>query len=385
MDITLSASEQQVRDGVRQLLTSEVTTDFVQSVEDTRQFPAELWQLLGRDGWLGVGVSDGPDGAGGSLVDWALVLEESGRVACPAPVVEHLAAVAYLASALPQTDPRLTEAAAGRLVVTLAHLDKPGAPVTADMSAGGTAGHANLTGVKVLVPYAEGASHIVVVANSDCGRSYFWLDASSPGVSLTPIDSVSRNQHCLLLLDAAPAELLGTGAQDPAADLIELYTLASDAFAVGLMGRMIDMSLTYVQQRVQFGQPIGQFQAVQHRCADMAVAHSGAQSLLYKAAWLLSTGKPAEETLLMCHAYGRDAAAVVLGNAHQVHGAMGFMMEYPLHQFSRRAKVYEQTLGQASLHRERFAQLEGQKLAQRAAGTAVPEQARGPAQALVPH
>ena len=375
MDITLSDSEQQVRDGVRQLLSGEVTTDFVQSVEDSGQFPAGLWKLLARDGWLGVGVSDG-DGGGGSFVEWALVLEEAGRVACPAPVAEHLAAVAYLARVLSPDDDRLANAAAGRLVVTLAHLDKPGAPVTA---APADSGHAELTGSKVLVPYARGATHVIVVAGTGTGQAYFWVDVTSPGVRLTHLDSVSRNQQCLLELDAAPAEQLGDQGGDPASDLIELYTLGSDAYAVGLMGRMLEMSLRYVQDRVQFGQPIGRFQAVQHRCADMAVAYSGAQSLLYKAAWLLSTGKPAEETLLMCHAYGRDAAAIVLGQAHQVHGAMGFMMEYPLHQFSRRAKVYELSLGQAARHRERFAQLERQKLTERLASKT------DPGQTLVPH
>lgn len=372
MDITLSDSEQQVRDGIRLLLSGEVSTDFVQSVEDSGQFPEGLWKQLARDGWLGVGITDGADGGGGSFVEWALVLEEAGRVACPAPIAEHLSAVAYLARVLPANDARLGDAATGRLVVTLAHLDKPGAQVAAGRD---DSGRAVLTGIKMLVPYARGATHVIVAA----GNGYFWLDLTSPGVTLTPIDSVSRNQQCLLQLDSALAEQLGERGGNPASDLIELYTLGSDAFAVGLMGRMLQMSLTYVQDRVQFGQPIGRFQAVQHRCADMAVAYSGAQSLLYKAAWLLSTGKPAQETLLMCHAYGRDAAAIVLGQAHQVHGAMGFMMEYPLHQFSRRAKVYELSLGQAAGHRERFAQLERQKLAERLASRTAP------GQTLVPH
>ena len=77
MDITLSDSEQQVRDGIRLLLAGEVTTDFVQSVEDSSQFPAGLWKQLARDGWLGVGITDGADGDGGSFVEWALVLEEA--------------------------------------------------------------------------------------------------------------------------------------------------------------------------------------------------------------------------------------------------------------------------------------------------------------------
>ncbi len=179
-----------------------------------------------------------------------------------------------------------------------------------------------------------------------CPRLYFWVDVDvALGVRLTHLDSVSRNQQCLLELDAAPAEQLGDQGGDPASDLIELYTLGSDAsrrrpeWAACSRCRLGMCRIAFSS-----GQPIGRFQAVQHRCADMAVAYSGAQSLLYKAAWLLSTGKPAEETLLMCHAYGRDAAAIVLGQAHQVHGAMGFMIEYPLHQFSRRAKVYELSL-----------------------------------------
>jgi alkylation response protein AidB-like acyl-CoA dehydrogenase len=371
MDITLSESEQLVRDGIRQLLASEVTTDFVHSVETSGQFPAALWQLLAREGWLGVGVSTSASSTDGTFVDWALVLEEMGRVACPLPIAEHLAATAYLVSVLEPDDARLADAAAGRLVVTIGHVDKPGAGVTAD--------EGELTGVKILVPYAQGATHVIVVAGSDEQRAYYLLDIRSPGVSLATMDSVSRNQHCLLGLSAAPAALLGRRAETPARDLIELYTVAHDAVAVGLMGRMLDMSLSYVTQRVQFEQPIGRFQAVKHRCADMAAAHSGAQSLLYRAAWLLSTDRPAEQALLMCHAYGRDAAALVLANAHQVHGAMGFMMEYPLHQFSRRAKVYEQTLGNAAWHRERFAELEARELAKSTA------ESGAPVHALVPH
>jgi alkylation response protein AidB-like acyl-CoA dehydrogenase len=148
-------------------------------------------------------------------------------------------------------------------VVTIAHVDKPGAIVTAH---GG-----RLSGVKLLVPPAAGASHVVVVAGTSEQQAYYLLDLRSPGVIQPPIDSVFRNQHCLLELDAAPAPLLGLRAEAPARDLID-----------------------YVSQRVQFDQPIGRFQAVRHRCADMAAAHSGAQSLLYKAAWLLSAGKPAE-------------------------------------------------------------------------------------------
>jgi 3-oxocholest-4-en-26-oyl-CoA dehydrogenase beta subunit len=355
MDITLSESERAVRDGARQLLTREVTAEFLQTAHTADAFPSGLWQKLGDKGWLGVAVEDSATGYGGSLFHWALVLEEMGRVACPAPVAEHMSAVAYLAATSAPDDERLSGAATGQLTVTIAYEDKPGTAVTAGPAVAGTA---ELYGTKMLVPYARGASHIVVVVGTDAKRAYYWLDATVPGVTLRPVRSLSKNQQCLLELDGAQAELLGRYSDDPRRDLVELFTLASDAYAVGLMGTMLDTSLDYVKRRVQFDQPIGRFQAVQHRCADMAVAYSGAQSIMYNAVWLVDNDKPAAETLALCHAYGRDAAGVVLGNAHQVHGGMGFTKEYPLHHFSRRAKVYEVSLGQAAYFRERWAQLQ---------------------------
>jgi len=354
MDITLSESERAVRDGARQLLTREVTAEFMQTAYTSDAFPADLWRKLGGRGWLGVAVRDRASDTVASLVHWALVLEEMGKVACPAPVAEHMSAVAYLAAAGPD-DARLAGAASGRLVVTIAHEDKPGSPTSARPVG---SGKAQLQGTKMLVPYALGASHIIVVVGTGNGREYYWLDATAPGATLTPVKSLSKNQQCLLELDNATAELLGSYSEDPRRDLIELFTLAGDAYAVGLMGTMLDISLEYVKQRIQFDQPIGRFQAVQHRCADMAVAYSGAQSIMYNAIWLVDNDKPAAEVIALAHAYGRQAAGIVLGNAHQVHGGIGFTKEYPLHHFSRRAKVYEVSHGQASFHRERWAQLQ---------------------------
>jgi 3-oxocholest-4-en-26-oyl-CoA dehydrogenase beta subunit len=370
MDITLSESERAVRDGARQLLTREVTAEFMQAAYTADSFPSDLWQKLGDSGWLGVAAQDSASAFGGSLVHWALVLEEMGKVACPAPVAEHMSAVAYLAAVAAPDDARLAAAASGRLVVTIAHEDKPGTRTTAGPV---ESGQAELQGAKMLVPYAQGASHIIVVIGSGDTRDYYWLDATAPGVTLTPVKSLSRNQQCLLEIDGATAELLGSYSEDPRRDLIELFTLAGDAYAVGLMGTMLDISLEYVKQRIQFDQPIGRFQAVQHRCADMAVACSGAQSIMYNAIWLADNDKPAAEVIALAHAYGRQAAGTVLRNAHQVHGGIGFTKEYPLHHFSRRAKIYELSHGQAAFHRERWAQLQARPSGQPSASASQPE------------
>jgi acyl-CoA dehydrogenase len=253
-----------------------------------------------------------------------------------------MAAVTYLGAILGVDDDRLLNAAAGQSIVTVAHQDMPASSVTADH---GDAHEARLNGIKVLVPYAMGSTQAIVVAHSESGAGYYLLDLDKSGVVITALESVSRNQHCLLELSDATALFLGPKCDIPLLDFLELYRLASDAFAVGLMGAMVDMSLRYVTDRVQFGRPIGSFQAIQHRCADMAVRHSGAQSLLYSTAWLLQTGRPAERSLLMCHSYCRDAAGVVVGNAHQVHGAIGFTHEHSLHFLTRRLWSWRDEFG----------------------------------------
>jgi alkylation response protein AidB-like acyl-CoA dehydrogenase len=402
MDLTLSESEQLLQDTARDFLTREVTPEVVAAVEASDELPAALWAALAEQGWFGVGIPTEQGGGGGSLVDWAILLAELGRVACPAPVVEQLTAAAYLASR--PDDPRLPGVLSGAQVATLAIRDKPGAPVTAQE---GPAGKATLTGAKMLVPYAS-AAHLLLVsgaegappgargvpfgsgppggggepsADSGSGLSglvaapnplpesadgsplgtrtlYAALDTRDARPPIEHLHTVSRDQHGLVTLDGLTADLLGEADADPRRDLIALYRIARDAFAVGLMGRILDITLEYVKGRAQFGRPIGSFQAVQYRCVDMALATYGAQNHLYQAAWLVGNGRPAARELLLFHAAVRDALGEVVANAHQAHGAMGITDAYPLQLFTRRAKVFQHSLGTAAQFRAQLAGLE---------------------------
>jgi alkylation response protein AidB-like acyl-CoA dehydrogenase len=356
MDTTLSESEQLIQSQIRELLSKEVTPEVIASVETSREIPSELWGALVDNGWFGIAAEETNGGVGGSTVDWALVAEQMGWFACPGPVVEQLAAVRFLAGkpgALPDPD-----IVTGRKVLTAALRDKPGTVTYSKQADGGAS---SVSGVKVLVPYAASSHVMLASAINGGGPESIILESTAQGVDTRTVGSVSRNQQGVVSFSSARGISVGSERPHDPDGFTESYLLAHDAFAVGLLGRALEISVGYVSNRVQFGRPIGTFQAVQHRCADMAIAYYGAQSLMYYTAWLLDQGRPSARALAMCHAFTRDAAGEVVGHAHQVHGAMGFTIEYPLHFFTRRAKVYQHSFGNASAHREQLATLEDEK------------------------
>lgn len=353
MDLTLSEAEGLVQSSARDFLSREITTDVVAAVEESHAFPRTLWQRLAGQGWFGVATPPAQGGSGGSLVDWALLLVELGRVACPAPVAEHLAAAIYLGACGASGRSRLGGVLSGETVATVAGREQPGRPVRVSDGAG-RAG-ASLSGAMMLVPYAGGAD-LLLAAPSEGG--YYAVDRNASGVTIKQLHTVSRDQHGLVELSATPAELLGRRSEDLGADLLELYRFARDAYAVGLLGRILDVTVNYTRERVQFGRPIGSFQAVQYRCVDIALAAYGAQHHIWQCAWLLANGRPARRELLMCHIQVREALGQATMNAHQAHGAMGFTDAYPLQLFTRRAKVYQHAYGTAAQFREQLAELD---------------------------
>jgi alkylation response protein AidB-like acyl-CoA dehydrogenase len=269
-------------------------------------------------------------------------------VACPGPVAEQLAAARYAVAAAPDAGAGIID---GSTVVSIGVQDRPGAVVTAGASGAGT----TLDGTKVLVPYAHGATRLLVTAATPGGTAYCAVDPHGPSVNVEHLHTVSRDQHGEVTCAGATATVWGSEDARPWRDLVKLYRLARDAYAVGLLRRMFDLTVGYAKERVQFGRPIGGFQAVQYRCADMAIAYYGAETNLYQAAWLVDRERLAARELAIAHAVIRDAAGEISTHAHQVHGAMGFTGPYPLQVYSRRAKVYQHTLGTASHFRERIA------------------------------
>jgi alkylation response protein AidB-like acyl-CoA dehydrogenase len=325
--------------------------------ESERGFTDEQWNELASLGWPGVIVPEDDGGLGLGTVELVVIQEEMGYALAPSPLLSTISAALLLVAA--GTDEQrqrwLPGLSSGEIRGTVAVWDE-GAGWAPDQSGAQPSGGA-LTAAKIAVPDAATAD-LLVVAGAD-GRHYA-LETPSPGVTITPQKSLDTTRKLFRLeLDDAAAEPLG----DEPDRIARAYATIITALAaenVGVAQRSMEMAVEYAGDRKQFERPIGSFQAVSHRCAQMLLEVEGARSLAYWAAWALDNEpETALRAASMAKAYASDAGFRVAASAIQVHGGIGFTWEHDLHFFLKRAKANAHAFGDARWHRERVAKLAG--------------------------
>ena len=342
MDLTLNPEEAQLQEGIAQLLSAEVTPTFVRSVESdgSRDQLDGLWRRLAELGYLGITVPESLGGAGGTPSDLVLVLEQAGRFACPGPVVDTAVSAAILGEIDAQRD-AVAAAVQGRSLFCVGW-SEPEADALASL--GLRRSHdGRLSGTKISLNYAAWARQMIAFAES----AVYCVDLDSPEVKRVERRTLGEDHACDVELKRyAPAES-GVLTTDPACvrRWRDLYFTSVAAFAVGLCDRATELSLEFARQREQFGQPIGSYQAIQHRCVDMSLATEGARYLVYQAAFQLSQGRDASAAAAMAQSYSAGAIERVCRHAHQIHGAIGFTRELDLQLYTRRAKHLQVQLG----------------------------------------
>jgi alkylation response protein AidB-like acyl-CoA dehydrogenase len=365
MNFSFTEDQTLLRHAVRSALDEHCRPAHVRAMmEDATGYSPALWAEMAKLGWLGLPFSDQHGGAGLGLVELAIVLEEMGRVAYPGP---YLASVVLgglglvLGGSAAQQERWLPAIASGQARATAALLEEsldwdPAATTTTATPSG--AGW-RLRGTKRFVPWAHVADVILVPARAPEGLSLFLLDPRASGVALAPltgIDGTTRWSAMRLEDATVGAEgLVGAaGAAAPAIEgLLRRAAVAASAEMLGAARRCLDMSVGYAKVREQFGQPIGSFQAIRHRCAEMLLETDNSHSALYYAAWALDAGaEDAAVAASICKSYVSEAARRVCGDAIQVHGGIGFTWEYDLHLYMKRAKALEVMFGDAEYHRE---------------------------------
>jgi alkylation response protein AidB-like acyl-CoA dehydrogenase len=368
--VNFSFSDDQIllRNSVRAALDEQCKPEHVRAMfDDPTGYSAELWGEMAKLGWLGLPFPEEQGGAGLGLVELALVMEEMGRAAYPGPFFATvvLGGLGIMLGGSPaQRDKWLSAFAAGTARATTAlleeHLDWDPASITATAAKSGSGW--TLSGLKRFVPWAHAADVVLVPARSPEGLSLFLVDPKASGVTLKPmvgIDLVSRWSEMQLDKVAVGADaLLGlAGTAGPLLEsLLRRAAVMSSAEMLGASRRCLDMSVEYAKVREQFGQPIGSFQAIRHRCAEMLLEVENAHAAVYYAAWALTAG--AEDAAIassICKAYVSEAARKVCGDAIQVHGGIGFTWEYDLHLYMKRAKALEPLYGDTEYHRELIA------------------------------
>jgi alkylation response protein AidB-like acyl-CoA dehydrogenase len=227
----------------------------------------------------------------------------------------------------------------------------------------------SITGTKLFVPDAHIAELLVVAARTketddkSAGISLFLVEGNSPGVSTTLLKTMDQTRkQCEVVFDNVQVgrdRLLG--AVDMGWPILQkvlnLATVALCAEMVGGAQRVLDLSVSYAKERVQFGRPIGSFQAIKHKCAEMMLQVESAKSAAYYAAWAVDEDVlEAPLAVSMAKAYCSDAYRNTAGEGIQVHGGIGFTWEHDMHLYFKRAKYAEFTFGDATYHRELVAQ-----------------------------
>ena len=376
MDLGLTETQEMVRVTARDFFERECPTTLVRLMEqDELGYPPDLWEQMASLGWMGLVFPEEYGGAGGTLTDLAVLVEEMGRALVPSPFIATvvLAGLPILdAGTADQRDQLLPNLASGTSIATTAFTEES-ARYSADgiqLEAIAKADGYLLNGAKLFVDYAHVADHLLVPARTDPsgtaeeGITVLLVPRTAPGVSITPLKSLARDKQSAVSLDnvlVPSSSVLGEVDQgwSVVKRALDRATVIHCAESVGGAQRVLEMTVAYVKQRVQFGRPIGSFQSVQHSCADMVIAIDAARLATYQAIARLEYGAPADRELALAKVLTNHAYKWTTLQAQQLHGGIGFMEEYDLQLWTRRAKVAELKYGISPPHRETFAQSMG--------------------------
>lgn len=373
MNFGFTDEQELLRNEVRKFLDESCPLEQVRKITEDASGPGfsrDHWQHIADLGWLGLTVPELHGGAGLGFVDLVVVLEETGRSLFPSPLVSNtLAAYAIrrFGSQKQQSRwlPRLVD---GSAIGSLALAEEDGVPGPEGVKlAGRTAGkHLTLTGEKWFVGDAAAADLIVVAYRKGKSRELGLavVERGTPGLSAKDLPGIDLTKRlgCVALdrvkigLDA----VLPKGNAAAIAQLFDVGALAVTAEAVGAAEAALRLTAGYAKQRVQFGRPIGTFQAVKHPLAEMYVDIQSFQSLVYYAAWCVDHGhKDLPLAVSRAKAYASEALPRIGIDAIQLHGGIGYTWEYDAQLYLKRAKWLRPAFGDADWHYERVAKLGG--------------------------
>lgn len=313
---------------------------------------ASAVQTLSELGLFSLLVPEQFGGVGLQLVDVALAVEALGAELAPSIVAATLVATEVLRrdGSIALQQEWLPRIASGEARIGLA-VSEVGADYGLETLTT-TSESGKLNGRKILVAGADLADAYLVLGTY-AGEPACWLvDATSPGLAREPELSLDPTAalSAITFADVA-AERLNSGA---ASRVVNVGAIVTSGLLIGIGARMLAASVDYASSREQFGQPIGAFQAIKHRCADMAVGIEAARSAAYYAFWAAGEdGESAPRAASMAKAYCGDVVRFVCNESIQIHGGMGFTWELGLHRFLRRSKLLEHQFGDAVFHRER--------------------------------
>jgi alkylation response protein AidB-like acyl-CoA dehydrogenase len=367
MNFAFSEEQEELRKTVRSFLDQKSPETEVRRLMDTDDgFDPAVWKQMGEQlGLQGLIIPEDFGGSGYSYVELGVVLEEMGRALLCAP---YFSTVVLAANTLIHSGDDAAKGeylpgiASGETIATLAFTEPSGkwdeAGITLPATKKGDGW--TLSGTKSFVLDGATANLILVAARTDKGVSLFAVEADASGLTRTGLSTMdqTRKQAKLEFADT-PAKLIGTegGGWATLSTVLDLAAVGLAAEEVGGAQKVLDMAVEYAKVRIQFGRPIGSFQAIKHKCADMLLEVESAKSAAYYGMWCAAEmNDELPSVASLAKAYCSEAYFHAAAENIQIHGGIGFTWEHPAHLYFKRAKSSELLFGDPTYHRELLAQ-----------------------------
>jgi alkylation response protein AidB-like acyl-CoA dehydrogenase len=368
--IELTEEQQIIRDSVARYLSENYSFDQrQQQVRSADGFDPDQWRAFAELGWLGMPFPEECGGAGGSWIDAAIIAEQLGRTLLRSPYLSSVigAGTVLLAADEPQKTKYLTRIAEGQTLIACAFEEKTlasklasGDPTRAAKTKDGFA----LTGIKSLVPYAKLADQFIVSALLDDRLHLFLVPAQAGGVEITPYKMYDGGRAGDLALSGVALDSdsrLPGDATSAIRAVVDNESALLCAEAAGIMWSVQEQTVEYLKTREQFGQKLGEFQALQHRLVDMYVQCQLAQSLAWDAVDAVAHEADASKRsrrVSAAKAYIGEVGRAVGKESVQLHGGIGMTDEIPIGHYLKRLTTIDHLHGNSAEHRSRFRALD---------------------------
>jgi alkylation response protein AidB-like acyl-CoA dehydrogenase len=364
MDFSITEEQQMLRDTARRFLDDKAPAEVMRSLMETDEgFDPGLWGDIAEQGWQAMAIPEETGGAGFSFLEMAILMEEMGRSLFPSPYLSSIVLGADLvltAGTAEQQKEILPDVAAGEARLALAHLEASGRwdEEGIQMDARSDGSDLVLDGTKTFVIDGHTADRLLVPVRTGDGVSIVVVEADAEGVERRRLETMDMTRkQAEITFDGVrvPASsVLGEPGSGWAAleDTLRRAVVALAYEQVGAAQRCLEMSVDYAKVRVQFGRPIGSFQAIKHKCADMLVQVESARSAAYHAGWAAASDP--DELMVaapLAKSHCSEAFFFCAAENIQIHGGIGFTWEHDAHLYFKRAKTDELLFGSPAYHR----------------------------------
>ena len=338
MEFRFSEEQEIIKKSVRIFFEEQCSIDKVKKfLQSDRGYSSELYKELADLGFLGITIPEEFGGSGGSLLDLVILYKEIGRSLFPSPHFDTVVLSSYLINKYGNDEQKklLSKIAKGEVTISFAHLDDEQLPVKTAV----VDDKIIVNGRKLFVNFANSCNYYLL---SNRGITVL-IESSKGGISLEPISVIGLEKSFSVSFYNVEVDKSNVikGDSDIFDDVWQRGKILSSAEMIGGAERVLEWAIEYAKQRIQFGRPIGSFQAIQHMLSDVAMNIEGANLLLYESCWAYDNNKNFEELASMSKFWANKVYYQATKTTHQVLGGFGFMEETNMHLYYRKAKSLE--------------------------------------------